>query len=35
MEFGLIAVIIAGWIVALGGLVLIFFGKRKKLKHQH
>ena len=33
MEKGLIAIIVAGWIIALGGLLLIFLSLRKRPKH--
>ncbi len=35
MEKALIGIIIAGWIIAFGGFIILYFAFRKKLKHSH
>ena len=35
MEKGLIAIIVAGWVIALGGLLLILLSSKKRTKHSH
>jgi len=35
MEKALISIIIAGWIIAFAGFIILYIAFRKKLKHSH
>jgi len=35
MEKALIGIIIAGWLIAFGGFVILYIALRKKVKHSH